>query len=297
MIEPVSFQLNKETAVNNYYQNTNNSIPLYQVQQIALEEFNLLKKILQNKGINVISVKDTKNPETPDALFPNNWISFHKDRKAILYPMFAKNRRYERRNDIINLIISKGFKIDKTIDYSDKEKQNQFLEGTGSMVLDRKNKIAYCSLSARSNKNLFLQFCLENDFKPISFTSYQTVNNSRKPIYHTNVMMSIGVSYVMVCFKSIDDVNEREYLKRSLINSDKEIIELSEQQIANFAGNSLQLKGKPDNIIVMSERAKKSLNELQIKQLKKHGKIVSIPIPVIEDFGGGSVRCMLAEIF
>ena len=297
MIEPVSFQLNKETAVNNYYQKEDKSIPLEQIQENALKEFLSLKRTLENSGIEVIAIKDTPKPITPDALFPNNWISFHNKNKAILYPMFAKNRRQERRMDVFEILKAKSLNFTTIIDYTSFEKENIFLEGTGAMVLDRKNKIAYCSLSSRATKSLFLKFCNENAYKPIAFTSYQTVNNIRMPIYHTNVMMSIGGNYAMICLDAIDDVSEREMVKQSLLHSGKEIINLTENQITNFAGNTLQLKGKNTNVIILSEQAKNSLTEKQIHQIEKYGKMVSVAIPTIEKFGGGSVRCMLAELY
>ncbi len=297
MIQPVSFQLNKETAINNFYQTDDKSIPLEQIQENALKEFLSLKSTLENNGIKVISIKDSLKPKTPDALFPNNWISFHKNRKAILYPMFAKNRRRERRSDIFEILNKKELNYSTIIDYTSFENEQIFLEGTGAMVLDRKNKIAYCSLSSRATKSLFLKFCIENNYKPIAFTSYQTVNNIRVPIYHTNVMMSIGNHYAMICLDAIDDASEKELVKQSLLNSDKEIIYLTENQIANFAGNTLQLKGEKSDIIVISEQAKNSLTGKQISQIEKYGKIVSVAIPTIEKFGGGSVRCMLAELF
>ena len=297
MIEPVSFQMNEETVKSNYYQKQDDTIPSNQVQQLALEEFLGLKEILQFNGIQVISIKDTISPFTPDAIFPNNWISFHRNEKVVLYPMLAENRRKERRLDILDTIALSGFKYRKISDYASFETENKFLEGTGAMVLDRKNNIAYCSLSSRADKSLFMQFCSENKYKPVTFTSFQTVENSRKPIYHTNVMMSIGTDYAMICLDAIDDLSEREKVLLSLKNSGKEIIKLSEDQIASFAGNTLLLKGNNSDIIVMSNQAKKSLTEEQILQLEKFGKIVSISIPTIEKFGGGSVRCMLAEIF
>ena len=296
MIEPVSFQMNEETVKSNYYQKQDDTIPLNRVQQLALEEFLGLKEILQSNGIQVISIKDTKSPFTPDSIFPNNWISFHRNGKVVLYPMLSENRRKERRLDILDTIALNGFKYHKIVDYTSFETENKFLEGTGAMVLDRKNNVAYCSLSSRANKSLFMQFCTENKYQPVVFTSFHTVENKRKPIYHTNVMMSIGTDYAMICLDAIDDLSEREKVLLSLKNSDKEIIALSEEQIVNFAGNTLLLKGNNSDIIVMSNRAKKSLTEEQILQLEKFGKIVSVSIPTIEKFGGGSVRCMLAEI-
>ena len=297
MVEPVSFTFNKETAINNFYQSKEQSIPSKQIQQHALMEFFALKKLLESNGIQVISIKDTVKPITPDAIFPNNWISFHSNKKAILYPMFAINRRKERRMDVFNILKTNAFDYTNVIDYTSFEKEHIFLEGTGAMMLDRKNKIAYCSLSKRADKELFTQFCLENDFEPVAFNSYQSINNKREPIYHTNVMMSVGNQYVMICLDAIDDVSQREMVKNKMLSSDKEIIYLTENQIANFAGNTLQLKGEKSTIIVISEQAKNSLTEKQIHQIEKYGKIVSVAIPTIEKFGGGSVRCMLAELF
>ncbi len=296
MIRPVSFKRNEQTVSTNFYQkNTDESDFL--TQQKALKEFDSLVKYLKEIGVNVIVVQDTKKPETPDAIFPNNWISFHKNKTVCVYPMFAKNRRLERREDILKLVESKGFSIKNIIDYTVAETESVYLEGTGSMVLDRENKIAYCALSARSNEELFIEFCEDLEYTPVIFTAYHSVNGKRLPIYHTNVMMSVSNSFVMVCLDAIDAKKERKQVLKFLKQSDKEIIHLTENQIANFAGNTLELQGKDAKYLVMSKTAKQSLSNEQINQILKYDKILVADVATIEKNGGGSVRCMLAEVF
>jgi hypothetical protein len=253
---------------------------------------------LRTKGIIVIVVKDTAEPHTPDSIFPNNWISFHQDGRVALYPMYAENRRAERRSDILNTITDKSFTILNIIDYTPFEKQNHFLEGTGSMVLDRGNKIAYAALSERTDRELFLQFCKDFDFKPVHFSANQTVNGKRLPIYHTNVMMCVADQYAVVCLDSIDNVNERQVVSDSLVKSEKEIVEISEKQMLCFAGNMLQVENKEGKcFLVMSQSAFDSLNNVQVKRLTSYNEIITVAIPTIEKYGGGSVRCMMAEVF
>ncbi len=297
MIEPVSFALNTETAINNFYQKELPNTPPKVIQKKALEEFLSLKKALKKVGIRVISVKDTIKPITPDSIFPNNWISFHQKGIVCVYPMFAKNRRLERREDILELVEQQGFLISELIDFTKYEEKNRYLEGTGSMVLDRKNKVAYCALSPRSDEELFIEFCEIMDYQPICFLANQTVNNKRVPIYHTNVMMSIGNGYVMICLDAIDNKTERKQVIQALKQTNKEIITLTENQITNFSGNTLQLFAKGKEYIVMSDAALKSLSTKQINTIEKYATIISVSIPTIEKLGGGSVRCMLAEVF
>ena len=254
--------------------------------------------LLKEKGLDLIVVQDTFVPHTPDSIFPNNWISFHQDGTVVLYPMFAVNRRLERRSDITEQIDKKGFIIQNIRDYSQFENENIFLEGTGSMILDRVNKIAYAALSERTHLSLFLQFCEELHYTPCYFFANQTVGSNRMPIYHTNVMMSIADRYAVVCLDSIDDEAEKQKVIKSLRDSGKEIIEITEAQMHNFAGNMLQVENKDgEKIATMSETAYKSLTTKQIEQISKYNEIVSFAIPTIEKAGGGSVRCMLAEIF
>ena len=297
MIEPVAFGFNTETAVNNYFQQkyTDNSID---IQQLALNEFNLMVETFRAKGINVIVVKDTEQPYTPDSIFPNNWISFHEGGQAVLYPMFAQNRRNERRKDILELIEAQGKVINNVDDFTFWEEQNQFLEGTGSMVLDRENKIAYAALSERTDKSVFLQFCLVFGYKPVYFSASQLVGEQLLPIYHTNVMMSVADKYALVCINSLEDDKELEMLFDSLEKSGKEVIPISRHQMHCFAGNMLQVQNKQEErFLIMSQTAYDSLQEHQIELLKSYNELIIIPIPTIERIGGGSVRCMIAEIF
>lgn len=297
MIEPVAFGFNTETAVNNYFQ-VQDGMADNAVQQLALQEFIRMTEILRNKGINVITVKDTKYPHTPDSIFPNNWISFHEDGRIAIYPMYAQNRRLERRKDILQLLGKSGYTITYTIDYSKYEKENRYLEGTGSMVLDRVNKIAYAALSGRTDEDLFNLFCKEFDYKPFAFHANQTVNDKREPIYHTNVMMCVGDKYVVVCLDSVDDISECNALKNLFAESRKEIVSISEDQMHHFAGNMLQVRNQNgEAFLVMSQSAYNCLTDNQKKQLTSYNEIIPVAIPTIERYGGGSARCMMGEIF
>ncbi len=295
MIEPIAFGYNAETAENNYFQVEQKSDD---IQQKALSEFNAFVEKLRDHDINIIVVKDTLEPHTPDSIFPNNWVSFHNDGSVVLYPMFAKNRRVERRLDIIDAIKAHGFFVKNIDDWSVSEKDNLFLEGTGSMIFDHDNKIAYGSVSLRLDEGLFLNFCEKYGFKPVVFHSYQTVGADRLPIYHTNVMMCVAQQFVIICLDSIDDEAERNNLIESIIFSGKEIIEISEEQLQNFAGNMLQVKNTiGEQFLVMSQTAYNSLNEKQISSIEKYNSIIYSDLNTIEANGGGSARCMLAEVF
>ncbi len=296
MIEPVNFDFNYQTAKNNFYQKNVNNNSSQTIQQRAHQEFVSFVDKLKKHHINVISIKDSNVPHTPDSIFPNNWISFHKNSIIAIYPMFAENRRNERREDVIELIKNSGFKIENKIDFSSHETNEKFLEGTGSMVLDRVNKICYASLSERTNKELVHLFCQEFNYTPLLFTSKQNAGSKRMPIYHTNVMMSICDTFSIVCLEAIDNIKERNNLIKSLKSTNKEIIEINESQKSNFAGNMLQLMGdKP--YLIMSSRSYRSLDDNQIERIKSHCDIIHTPLDVIETYGGGSARCMIAEIF
>ncbi len=295
MIEPVNFGFNAQTAQNNYFQIEQKNVD---TQAEALAEFNAFVAKLQAKGVNVITVKDTLNPSTPDSIFPNNWVSFHRDGRVALYPMFAPNRRLERREDILELLKEKGFRIDQVKDFSNYEDQDLFLEGTGSMILDHDNKIAYGSISLRLDENIFRKFCEEFGYQPIVFHSFQTVGTSRLPIYHTNVMMCVAKEFVVICLDSIDDEMEREKVQEIIKSTEKEIIEISEDQMHHFAGNMLQLRNtEGKSFLVMSQSAYNALNNTQIEAIEKYTEIISADLHTIETNGGGSARCMLAEVF
>lgn len=295
MIEPIAFGYNAQTAENNYFQVEQKDAG---IQEKALEEFNHFVEKLRNKGVNVITVKDSLEPHTPDSIFPNNWVSFHNDGKVVLYPMFAPNRRVERRNDILEIVKSQGFNIKEIDDRSQSEKQEKFLEGTGSMIFDHDNKIAYGSVSLRLDEKLFRDFCHQYGFTPVVFHSYQNVGAERLPIYHTNVMMCVADQFVVICLDCIDDELERAKVIEAIKNSNKEIIEISEAQMQQFAGNMLQVNNKEGKkFLVMSETAFNSLTEEQIKNIEKYCEIIYSDLQTIETNGGGSARCMLAEVF
>lgn len=297
MIEPVAFEFNPQTAVNNHFQQENEMTKSV-TQRLALAEFQNTVKLLRNNGIHVIVVQDNPYPHTPDSIFPNNWISFHLNNHVIFYPMFAENRRLERRMDILleieNLL---GRKFHYT-DYSSYEMENIFLEGTGSIVPDRKNRIAYASLSPRTDKDLFLKFCKEQDFSPVYFHATQHAGKGHIPIYHTNIMMCVADKYAVVCLDAIRNEKERKMVEYKLQSSGKEIVEITVEQMNSFAGNMLQLKNeRAEKFLVMSETAYQSLTRNQISSLESYNKLLVVSIPTIEQSGGGGVRCMMAEVF
>ena len=295
MIEPVSFNYNTETAINNYYQINNTAISKEEIQQKALKEFKGFVSLLRSENINVIVFKDTETPKTPDSIFPNNWVSFHIDGEIVLYPMYAKNRRLERRNDIIQKLRD-DFIVTKINDFSYYENQELYLEGTGSMILDRENKICYAAISDRTNKNIVNDFCNQLNFKPILFTSNQDVRGKRLAIYHTNVMMCVTTNFAIVCLDSIDCNEEKDRVIDILNETKKEIISISEEQTNKFAGNMLEVEGDK-KYLVMSKSAYSCLTENQIKKINKYCEILYSDLSTIEDYGGGSARCMMAEIF
>ena len=295
MIEPVAFGYNAQTAENNYFQVEQKGAD---TQSKALVEFNNFVEKLRNKGINVIAVKDTLEPHTPDSIFPNNWVSFHKDGKVVLYPMFAPNRRAERRMDILETLKNNGFKITEIDDFTASENENKFLEGTGSMIFDHDNKIAYGSVSLRLDEELFKEFCTKYGFTPVVFHSYQNAGDQRLPIYHTNVMMCVADKFVVICLDCIDDELEREKVQEVIKSSGKEIIEISEDQLQQFAGNMLQVQNSEEKkFLVMSQTAYQSLKPEQINSIEKYCEIIYSDLNTIEVNGGGSARCMLAEVF
>ncbi len=295
MIEPIAFGFNEETAKNNYFQTEQKG---FDIQFKALSEFKMFVEKLRSKGINVITIKDTLDPHTPDSIFPNNWVSFHRDGKVVLYPMFASNRRVERRDDIIETIREQGFDVSEIDDWSFPETQGHFLEGTGSMIFDHENRLAYGSVSLRLDENLFREFCDKYGFMPVVFHSFQNVSGERLPIYHTNVMMCVADRFVVICLDCIDNEPERSKVAETIKNSGKEIIEISEEQMHQFAGNMLQVHNKDgEKFLIMSETAYSSLNQDQIATIEKYCGIIYSDLNTIEVNGGGSARCMLAEVF
>jgi hypothetical protein len=291
--------MNEQTAVNNYYQKVLDGLSPETVNQKAQQEFDAFVDKLRKAGVDVTVVDDTIDPSTPDAIFPNNWISFHDDGDVVLYPMFAENRRLERRDDILDILEAKGFFInDEIMDYTAAEDDGFYLEGTGSIVLDRQNGKAYCALSPRADEELFIEFCEDFDMNPIIFEAFQNVNGDRKLIYHTNVMMCIGSTFAVICADCIDDKKERKMVLDSLKADEKEIILISEDQMNNFAGNMLEVVGADERrYVVMSAAAHKALTKKQVAQLEEHATILSSSLDTIEACGGGSARCMMAEVF
>ncbi|MBS9766578.1 MAG: amidinotransferase [Flavobacteriaceae bacterium] len=297
MIRPVRFRMNEQTAVNNYFQQEIENTTNDAINTKAQQEFDLFVQKLQFAGVNVIVVDDTLQPDTPDSIFPNNWISFHQNGDIALYPMFSENRRLERREDILKIIEDKGFEIQNIVDYTSAEEDDVFLEGTGSMILDRANKKAYCALSPRADEDLFIEFCEDFEFSPVVFTAYQNVGKQRLPIYHTNVMMCIAKDFAIICLDCIDDKNERKNVVKHLKEDKKEVITITEEQIHQFAGNMLQVQGKDKEYLVMSSTAYNSLTQEQIDKIEQHCEILHSSLNTIEICGGGSARCMMAEVF
>lgn len=298
MVEPVDFRFNEETAVNNYFQ-TKPEEGAESIQEKALTEFQNMVSKLREHGVNVIVMKDTLSPHTPDSIFPNNWISFHENKMIALYPMFAQNRRDERRDeDVLELLGEKGFDAEEIMDYTSAEEDDIFLEGTGSIILDRVNRIAFAAVSPRTDEELFLEFCEDFEYMPVIFEANQTVNGERVPIYHTNVMMCVADQYAVICLDTIDDKSEKKNVVDQLKSNGKEIIAITEDQMNKFAGNMLQVGGMgAAKYLVMSQTAFNSLTPEQIQTIEKYNPIISVDINTIETLGGGSARCMMAEVF
>lgn len=291
MIKPVRFSFNAETAVNNSFQQASDDKA---VAEKATHEFEQFVTVLTNAGIDVTVVNDTAEPHTPDSVFPNNWVSFHSDGTVFLYPMFAVNRRLERKPHILDTIREK-FRINNTIDLSSYEEQQLFLEGTGSMVLDRTHKIAYACLSPRTAVEVLEEWGKKAGYKIVSFIS---VDNHGDAIYHTNVMMCVADRYAVICLDSIPNLSERENVIQHLTDSGKEIIAISFEQINRFAGNMLQVQNKEgQRYLVMSSQAFKSLTAEQVARIQVYNQVLYSDIKTIETSGGGSARCMMAEVF
>ncbi|RFN58634.1 citrulline utilization hydrolase CtlX [Marixanthomonas ophiurae] len=297
MIRPVAFRMNEQTAVNNYFQE-DIKLENAKVNEKAQQEFDAFVEKLRNVGVNVIVEDDKLELDTPDSIFPNNWVTFHENGDIALYPLFAKNRRKERREDVIERIEKEGFVIKNVFDYTDAENEGIFLESTGSLILDRVNQKAYCALSPRADEQLLIEFCEDFEFTPVIFTANQTVDGKRAAIYHTNVMMCLAENFSVICLDTIDDAKEKKNVVQHLKDDGKEIITITEAQMHNFAGNMLQVRGVNDKkYLVMSAAAHKSLTEEQVSAIEKHCEILSTDLTTIETCGGGSARCMMAEIF
>ncbi|MBW7891218.1 MAG: amidinotransferase [Chitinophagaceae bacterium] len=290
MVRPAGFGFNPETAVNNAFQVAEPG----NVQERALSEFDRMVQLLNHHHIEVTIVNDMPSPETPDSIFPNNWVSFHEGGIMCLYPMFAPIRRLEKKPELIEFLQRK-FNVSAILDLSPHENENRFLEGTGSMVLDRRHKIAYACLSPRTHIEVLEEFCCLMKYKPIPFHGE---DKNRIPVYHTNVMMTVGNEYAVICLDSIADTQEKDQVVTSLRNSEKEIIPITHHQMQHFAGNMLEVFNKDGkSFVIMSTQAYQSLNTGQITTLQKYSAILHTPLYTIEANGGGSARCMITEVF
>lgn len=296
MVRPVRFRMNEQTVVNNYFQEEMD-LKNDEINRQAQQEFDVLVEKLRTVGVKVIVVDDIYEQNTPDSVFPNNWITFHQNGDIAIYPMFAENRRRERREDILDKVEAEGFDIENVYDYTDAEKENIFLEGTGAMILDRVNRKAYCALSPRADEDLFIEFCEDFEYTPVIFRAYQQVGNEQLPIYHTNVMMALGVDFAVVCLDTITNKSERKNLLHHLKEDKKEVINITPKQMEQYAGNMLQVQGKDSTYLVMSDAAYNSLTPEQRETIEKHTTIIHSNLETIETCGGGSARCMMAEVF
>ena len=297
MIRPKHFNFNIETAENNHFQKKDERLSNEKILKKATSEFDkMVLQLLKNK-IDVTVFDDKKEIITTDSVFPNNWISFHQNGLVFIYPMFSENRRKEKRKDILEKLDNE-YEIKKIIDFSSYEMDSVFLEGTGSMILDRQNRICYASLSERTNKIAIKKFCEKALYTPIIFKSYQKINDDKSLIYHTNVMMCVAEEYVLICLDSVHSEDDKNNIISTIKNTQKEIIEISEKQCNSFAGNMLQVTNKiNEKFLIMSSSAYNSLEKEQRIKLLKYNKIIHSDLSLIEKLGGGSARCMIAENF
>ncbi|HVZ55560.1 MAG TPA: arginine deiminase-related protein [Chitinophagaceae bacterium] len=291
MIRPVQFGYNPETAVNNAFQTPGHEPD---IADRALAEFDRFVDLLRAQGVDVTVVQDSPEPPTPDSIFPNNWVSFHEDGTVVLYPMFAVNRRRERKPAVL-AEVARRFEVRNTRDLSGYEGRDMYLEGTGSMVLDRDHRIAYACLSARTGKEVLEDWCRQLGYRAVLF---EATDAQGQAIYHTNVLMCVGDRFVLVCLEAVRQLPQRRALEDTIRQSGKEIIPISLDQMAHFAGNLLQVENhRGEKLLVMSSQAFGSLEPGQVARLNKYGRIVHSPLEVIEQNGGGSARCMMAEIY
>ncbi len=294
MVRPAHFGFNEETAASNAFQRTDTALTSEAVQQRAMAEFDAMVAGLRAVGVEVIVIEDRPEQYTPDAVFPNNWVTFHEDGSVITYPMYSIKRRLERREDIIETL-AKQYRIEDRLKMEWHERENRFLEGTGSMILDRPNHIVYACLSERTDEDLLEEFCLFSGYEKVVF---RALDGQGKPIYHTNVMMALGETFAIVALDTLPIPAERAKLLAFLHHTQKTVIEISIAQMMSFSGNMLQVRNKAGNtFLVMSHQAYSSLSRDQLAQIEAHTQILTANIPTIEMYGGGSVRCMMAEVF
>jgi hypothetical protein len=295
MVRPANFGFNPETANSNAFQTRDNLLTPEQIQTKALEEFSTLVKCLRREGLNIVVARDSAKPVRTDAVFPNNWVTFHQEALTVTYPMLSPNRRRERRRQIIEQVIESGFESKQRINLEFYEKIDRFLEGTGSVVFDHVWRIAYACISPRTDTEVLKDLCENIDYRPIVF---KAVDAKAVPVYHTNVLLSVGEQFVVVCWEAIPDPEDVARLEALFRSTNKSVVPISLEQMSNFAGNVLEVCTKRgEQLLLLSTRAFEALNEDQKAVLGQYVRFVHSPIPTIEQYGGGSVRCMLAEIF
>jgi hypothetical protein len=294
MLRPAHFAFNPQTAASNAFQQSAEAVPPAELQGLALREFDALCSSLQRARVRVVLAQDTAEPRKPDAIFPNNWVSFHRDGTVVLYPLLAPNRRSERREDVIRQVtVEGGFRVTRTVDLSYRESQGKYLEGTGSLVLDRAQRVAYANLSPRTDLDVLGEFAQQLDYELVTFEAFDGTGG---PVYHTNVLMAIGARFAVVCGAAIAQIRHRDAVYSKLRAAGHEIVEITLGQMHAFAGNLLELAPAASNVIALSTTAWRSLDAAQRRTLEKHGSVLAADIPVIERHGGGGVRCMMAEI-
>jgi len=294
MVRPANFGFNPQTAESNAFQTNDTSLSQQEISKKAVEEFDGMVATLRGVGINVMVVEDTETPVKPDAIFPNNWVSFHDNGTVITYPMYTPNRQAEIREDVLTSI-KDNFTASKRIRFERFSKKELFLEGTGSMILDRENRLVYACVSARTEANLLHNFAEWADYEPVLFLA---IDRENLEIYHTNVMMSVAETFVVICLDSVKEEADRKELQAKFAATNKEIVDISYDQMLSFAGNMLQVRNEVgETYMVMSQQAYDSLNQRQIDAIERHTNILACQIDTIENYGGGSARCMMAEIF
>ncbi len=295
MVRPAHFAFNEETAASNAFQSRDGKMTSEEMRAQAIQEFDAFVAKLREAGVHVIVADDSDTPVKPDAVFPNNWVTFHEDGTLITYPMFAPTRRLERRNAVIDRVLHEGFQSGRRLHFEDNEDKRRFLEGTGSIIFDHPNHLAYACLSPRTDAYLLDELCHAIGYKPVVFHS---TDAEGQDVYHTNVMMAMGETFVVICLDSVRDADERNMLETHFKNTGKEVVAISLAQMNAFAGNMLQVRNTQDEtILVMSTTAYHALNPEQIKVLSKHTRLLYADINTIETYGGGSARCMMAEVF
>jgi hypothetical protein len=296
MVRPARFGFNAETAANNAFQTNDQSRSPAAIQREAVQEFDAFAAKLREAGVQVIVAQDSEEPLKPDAVFPNNWVSFHHDGTVVTFPMFSPLRRRERREEVIAQAVEEaGFSTHARVHLENHEAEDRYLEGTGSMILDHDYRIVYACISRRTDAELLAEFASLTGYEPVAFRS---VDEQGQDVYHTNVMMALGETFVVICLDSVKDENERAMLTAKFAATNKEIISISLAQMNSFAGNMLQVRNTTgDTFLVMSEQAYKSLTADQIVRIESHTRILHSALYTIETYGGGSARCMLAEVF